>query len=726
MGIIKKGYTFSDRNEDWASRKATAMRLNKLIDESVWDGATNSDGYAPDDGITPNDPTGLSYTSGVESIILSWSWTQNTQPLKTWIYENTTSTLPATPSFFVGQSQRSFFRENLVATSLRYYWIKVEARNGRFSNVVGPIAATVTSWPVTDTITTNLAKKITRSATAPASPNDGDIWINTTENNILYRYNASITTWEPYPDKRVDSLADEYVLMVTPTASGPSQRILGFRATNADGGKLISTATRSANVVTIVTSTAHGYSSGNLVSMTGLGYSTTNPNGSYLITVSNSTTFTYNLPSGAGSETYTVTGAYTAKGTEFVVQADYFSIINSDGTAQEAPFAVIDGVVYIKDALIQNVAASKITAGTITSKLLEISDGTTPGSGIIQSSGFVSGSSGWIIKGSGDAEFNSLTVRNGILNTPRITGVGSNGWIKLDGASLISSTTTDGSDVSIIRVNGGGSDGDTRGGQIDLLGNEYTTVPGYNGSVLLTPGNVTNGTVRLRSKGGNDRLIVRDDGDVKITPLTGLFIEGTNGGGIVKCYHYAGTPNFDAHSADGSPASPTAVPSGRIAAFKFTGYDGSSWATNAQIRLRTSQAWTTTAHGTEMAFRVTENGTTGEYDALTIANNGNVAIDGEASSTGVMYTSGVGATRVGFLDASGSGSGTTYVGLRYDSGNNCAELAALSGAVAWRDVHIAPNAYAKFGTHTATALTITGYIEIKDSGGTIRKLAVVS
>ena len=32
----------------------------------------------------------------------------------------------------------------------------------------------------------------------------------------------------------------------------------------------------------------------------------------------------------------------------------------------------------------------------------------------------------------------------------------------------------------------------------------------------------------------------------------------------------------------------------------------------------------------------------------------------------------------------------------------------------------------QFGTHTATALTISGYVEIKDSGGTIRKLAVVT
>jgi hypothetical protein len=32
----------------------------------------------------------------------------------------------------------------------------------------------------------------------------------------------------------------------------------------------------------------------------------------------------------------------------------------------------------------------------------------------------------------------------------------------------------------------------------------------------------------------------------------------------------------------------------------------------------------------------------------------------------------------------------------------------------------------RFGTYTGTALSIAGYIEIKDSGGTVRKLAVVA
>lgn len=513
MGIIKKGYTFSDKNEDWANRKATAIRLNKLIDEAVWDGATNSDGYAPDDGITPNNPTGLSYTSGVESIVLSWTWVQNTPPLKTWIYENTTNSLPANPSFYVGQDQRSFFRQNLVAGSVRYYWIKVEARNGRFSSIVGPLAATVATWPVTDTITVNLGKKITRSATAPVSPNDGDIWINTSDSNILYRWNSGTSTWQPYPDKRVDSLADEYVLMVTPTGSGPSQRIMGFRATNSDSGKLISSATRSSNVVTIVTATAHGYSNGDLVSMTNLGYSTSNPNGSYLITVTNTTTFTYLLPSGAGTETYTTTDAYAAKGTEFVIQADKFAVIDSTGFGQIAPFQVVGGITYIKNALIKDLSADVIASGTITSGNITLNGG------YIQSSGYVSGPSGtgWQIDGLGNSEFNSVKVRNGTITNPTVTSA------TFTDALVINSTIGIRRSVNnaVLTITGASGNGSSNGAQIDLVGNDYPT-SGAGGYLLLQAGQGTASEIRMHTNVspttnvGVERLVIDTYGLVNV------------------------------------------------------------------------------------------------------------------------------------------------------------------------------------------------------------------
>lgn len=659
MGIIKRGYTFTDKNEDWATHKATAIRLNKLIDESVWDGGLNSDGYTPDDGITPNNPSSLSFTSGVESIILNWSWTQNTPPLKTWIYENTTSSLPSTPSFFVGQDQRTFFRTNLAAGSVRYYWIKLEARNGRFSAVVGPIAASVATWPVTDTITTNLAKKITRSATSPASPNEGDVWINTSQNNILYRYESG--NWNRYQDSRVDSIADEYVLMVTPTGSGPSQRITGFRATNLDSGKLISSATRSSNVVTIVTSTAHGYSTLDFVSITGLGFSTRDPNGGYAITVSNSVTFTYILPSGSGSEVYSVSGAYVSKGTEFVIQADKFAIIDSTGVGQIAPFQVIGSTTYIKDALIQSLSAGKITSGTITGGNITVAGG------YIQSSGFSAGSSGWQIDGSGNAEFNSVTVRNGSIAAPTITDA------IFTNALVVNSTIgiRRSADNAVLTITGASNNNITYGAQIDLVGNNYGGT-GLGGYLLLQAGAGAASEIRMHTN------VSRDSSIVGVQRM------------VIDTYGLVNVKR--------------ALSSGSV----YTRDAGSLWVDS------------NLAVGSTGPINV--NSSTGNITA-----SGTIYGAGIVYSNSTMYSAGAGAHRVGFLDANAASSGQTYVGLRYDASNSRAELRALSGGVAYRDVLIAPSAYIMFGTHsTIGSETVTGYIEVKDSAGNVRKLAVVS
>lgn len=738
MGIIKRGYTFTDKNEDWASRKATAIRLNKLIDDSVWDGALNSDGYAPDDGITPNDPSSLSYTSGVESVILSWAWTQNTQPLKTWIYENTTSSLPSSPSFYVGQEQRTFFRNNLVAGSVRYYWIKVEARNGRFSSIVGPLAATVATWPVTNTITDNLAKKITRSSTAPSAPNNGDIWINTSDNNILYRYDTS--SWAPYPDKRVDSIADEYVLMVTPTGTGPSQRIMGFRATNADAGKLVSSATRSTNVVTIVTSTAHGYSSTDLISITSLGYATTNPNGSYLITVSNTTTFTYLLPSGSGSEVYNASVAYVTKGTEFVIQADKFAVIDSTGVGQIAPFQVVGGITYIKNALIQEVAAEKIIAGTITSQALTISDGITPGSGTIQSSGFVAGSSGWRIRGTGDAEFNSVTVRNGTIASPSVTNpvitdaVFTNSLVVSSGTGIRRSAND-----TVLTITGATANGSSYGAQIDLVGNDFggTSVGGY---LLLQAGQGAASEIRMHTNAsttanvGVERMIIDTYGLVNVARnLSSGSVYTKDAGNLWVDSNLAvgSTGPVNVNTSTGNISASGEVYSSGAGASKvgfmsqsdppngltYVGLSYNSGSGRAELTASTGEAANTITSADRFSQVVTITTATshgyssGDYVNIggivfsTTNPNGYYQINSISSPTVFTYTLTV-----------FSGGFETYT----------TSSAYISGGSAYKDVHIAKNAKIMFGTHVATALSVTGYIEIKDSSGTVRKLAVVS
>jgi hypothetical protein len=97
------------------------------------------------------------------------------------------------------------------------------------------------------------------------------------------------------------------------------------------------------------------------------------------------------------------------------------------------------------------------------------------------------------------------------ISAPIITG----GIVQLtpvSGGATLCSTTADGSDNALVRINGGGSDGPTRGGQVDVFGNEYTAIAGYGGNVLLTPGSVSSGKVRLRDYLGNDRVVTQSSG----------------------------------------------------------------------------------------------------------------------------------------------------------------------------------------------------------------------
>jgi len=94
-------------------------------------------------------------------------------------------------------------------------------------------------------------------------------------------------------------------------------------------------------------------------------------------------------------------------------------------------------------------------------------------------------------------------------------------------------------------------------------------------------------------------------------------------------------------------------------------------------------------------------------------------------------------------------SGTTYIGGDAPSGASLKVLYAASqvnwieiaggttgnsatisakGTGSNLDLPLVPKGtgYVKYGTHTGTALTISGYIEIKDAAGTVRKLAVVT
>jgi hypothetical protein len=116
----------------------------------------------------------------------------------------------------------------------------------------------------------------------------------------------------------------------------------------------------------------------------------------------------------AGNESEASTAAQVTEeliGTQYV--KDSFITTAKIGTAQ------------VTDAKIDTLTASKITAGTISGKEIIIdtdsnTDPLNPVLGTIRSDNYVTGTSGWIIKSDGSAEFQNATIR-GSLNANDIT-----------------------------------------------------------------------------------------------------------------------------------------------------------------------------------------------------------------------------------------------------------------------------------------------------------------
>jgi hypothetical protein len=82
------------------------------------------------------------------------------------------------------------------------------------------------------------------------------------------------------------------------------------------------------------------------------------------------------------------------------------------------------GNAWIDNAMIANLSAAKITAGTVA---VGVS---------VQSSGYVPGSAGWRIDGSGWAEFSNATIRNAIYTGTIYAGAGTIGGITIDATRL--------------------------------------------------------------------------------------------------------------------------------------------------------------------------------------------------------------------------------------------------------------------------------------------------
>jgi hypothetical protein len=113
----------------------------------------------------------------------------------------------------------------------------------------------------------------------------------------------------------------------------------------------------------------------------------------------------------------------------------------------------------------------------------------------------------------------------------------------------------------------------------------------------------------------------------------------------------------------------------------------------------------------------------------------------DASVNGAIVTKGTGyiafaggattgsqALRVNMTNAVSTGNLIQIQGAAAGSAPSIQAISGASGTDANIDLTLTPKGTGnvRFGTYTNTALSIAGYIEIKDSGGTIRRLAVVA
>jgi hypothetical protein len=105
-----------------------------------------------------------------------------------------------------------------------------------------------------------------------------------------------------------------------------------------------------------------------------------------------------------------------------------------------------------------------------------------------------------------------------------------------------------------------------------------------------------------------------------------------------------------------------------------------------------------------------------------------VSLGISAKGAGDIFFQNSGSGSTGFIIRQGSGSIVNYLQAT-SSATGAAPVLSAQGSDTNIDLALTPKGTGnvRFGTYTASmALTVQGYIEIKDSGGTVRKLAVIA
>jgi hypothetical protein len=327
--------------------------------------------YGPDDGVAP-DPINLgdvTIVSGVEQLIIRWLYTPNTPVELIEIYESATAVRPATPRYIAFWPQDWQFAAGLVEGASMNYWFRVKGVNQRFSAYTGPKNGTVLTWPRISGLEAKITGKITKSAVAPASPSLRDLWIDEGNGNLMKVWDGA--AWQPARDQLLTTLNAAVTDPATGLAKTRADLISGA-GTWADGDSALAT-----SIFEVAASAALAQGTAN-AAVTAASTAQAGVN-------SLAAEYTLQVVTNAGGQRRIAGIRITNQGgaggaTEIVLQADKVALVNSTGDNQIAPFALVDGIVYIntamirtasiESAMINSLVADKISAGTLLSMIL--------------------------------------------------------------------------------------------------------------------------------------------------------------------------------------------------------------------------------------------------------------------------------------------------------------------------------------------------------------------
>ena len=211
-----------------------------------------------------------------------------------------------------------------------------------------------------------------------------------------------------------------------------------------------------------------------------------------------------------------------------------------------------------------------------------------------------------------------------------------------------------------------------------------------NNIARVSPGGAFNGSINFML-GGTSKFMVANNGNIGIgttTPSALLEVSNALSGGPANMwmtsYTNAVNPYYMARRARGTPAAPTAVLNGDgLAGFYGEGYGTTAFGSGfaGGMTVQAAQNWTDTAHGTQINFSTTANGSTASGTRMVISNSGNVGIGTASPVSNLEVSNALSGTTFGVVTATtfGNNAGASlFVGSKA-RGTSAAPLPILAG-----------------------------------------------